>query len=273
MKRLFLGSCLAAVAVASAAPVTDPVELLRLGNAAFARGDYAAAVNFYTKAEVRTTDPGLVALNKASALYHLGNYRAAELLYRASLSDAEEPRRLRSLYSLANCLVQQAADRYAKSLKEAIDLYQQCLSQSDTDLADDARHNLELAKMLLLRAQTKHEKDPDEKDPDHDPQTNPPAKSGAKQDGTPDPGPGDSKNGGQELPGHPNLGHQTPTSKEQPSPGKGNLPPIPDTQDPVAMTHEDAAAHLEQATTRILQERQKHKHMSFKKPAPGVKDW
>jgi tetratricopeptide (TPR) repeat protein len=275
MKRLFLliGLSPLVILVASAAPVMDPVELLRLGNAAYTRKDYAGAVELYNKAEIRATDPGLVAFNKAAAFYHLGNFRAAELLYRASLSDAEGLRRFHLVYGLANCLVQQAADRDAKGLKEAIDLFEQCISQGDSDLAGDARHNLELAKMLLLRAQTRHVKDPEDQDPDHGPQSDPPDKNGPKLDGTPDPGPGMPKNGGEELPKQPNSSHQAQAAKEPPAPGKGNLPPIPDTQDPVAMTPEDAAAHLNQATSRILQERQKHKHMGLKKPTPGAKDW
>src|SRR5258708_39798221 len=104
MKRLFLliGLSPLVILAASAAPVMDPVEFLRLGNAAYTRRDYAGAVELYNRAEILATDPGLVAFNKAAAFYHLGNSRAAEVLYRASLSDAEGPRRIHLVYGLAN---------------------------------------------------------------------------------------------------------------------------------------------------------------------------
>jgi hypothetical protein len=264
-----------AILIASAAPRIDPAELIRQGNAAFSHGDFAGALTFYNRAEPRTQDPGLVAFNKASALYHTGNFRAAELLYRASLSDAEGARRVHLLYGLANCLVQQAGDRDAKRLREAIGLYELSLSE-ETDPEDmaNARHNLELAKLLLIKAQLQGTKNPPDQPPDKDPDIDPPPKKGSADipEGT-DPGPGIKKNGGEKAPTKLSPGEQPQRTNEPPAPGQGNLPPIPDTQDPVSLTPEDAAAHLQQATVRILQEKQKHKQTSLKKPAPGAKDW
>jgi tetratricopeptide (TPR) repeat protein len=264
-----------AILIASAAPRIDPVELIRQGNAAFSRGDFPGALAFYNRAESRVQDPGLVAFNKASAFYHTGNFRAAELLYRASLSDAEGVRRVRLLYSLANCLVQQAGDRDTKRLREAIGFYEQSISEeNDPEEMANARHNLELAKLLLIKAQQQADKNPPDQPPDRDPDVDPPPKKGSNDipEGT-DPGPGIKKNGGDKIPSKVAPGEQTQRTNEPPAPGQGNLPPIPDTQDPVTLTPEDAAAHLQQATVRILQERQKHKQTSLKKPAPGAKDW
>ena len=47
----------AALALLGAAPAADPEALLREGNEAFARGDFARAAALYEKAEVRATDP------------------------------------------------------------------------------------------------------------------------------------------------------------------------------------------------------------------------
>src|SRR5258708_5871173 len=88
----------------------DMESLLRQGNAAFARGDYAEAARLYEEAETRATDPGLVAFNLASAKYHLavtgeGGATAlseAERLYRCCLARTD-PRRPRALYGLGNC--------------------------------------------------------------------------------------------------------------------------------------------------------------------------
>jgi tetratricopeptide (TPR) repeat protein len=264
-----------AILIVSAGPVVDETDLIREGNAAFGRGEYQGALAFYNRAESRALDPGLIAFNKASALYHLGNYRGAELLYRASLSDGEGVRRIHLLYGLANCLVRQAGDRDAKLLKEAITLYEQCINEAnDPDWLANAHHNLELAKLFLVKAQMKAEGEPPDQPPDRDPEIDPPTKRGMDDipEGS-DPSGGVRKNGAERIPAKPGPGNENQRSNEPPAPGQGNLPPIPDTQDPVSLTPEDASSHLQQATVRILQERQKHKQMSLKKPAPGAKDW
>src|SRR5215470_16578264 len=95
MKRLrLLGLGVLALTLSGAAPDNAAVEtLLRRGNAAFEAGKYAVAADLYDKAEVRATDPGQVAYNRATALYRLALaeedaaqrgklLRAAELDYR-----------------------------------------------------------------------------------------------------------------------------------------------------------------------------------------------
>src|SRR5207237_10712639 len=80
---------------AAAAPA--PEALLDEGDAAFARGDYAAAAALYERAEPRAHDPGRVALGLADAKYRLAEASGdpgpelaeAEQLYRACLDPAE----------------------------------------------------------------------------------------------------------------------------------------------------------------------------------------
>jgi hypothetical protein len=48
---------------------------------------------------------------------------------------------------------------------------------------------------------------------------------------------------------------------------------IPDTQDVVPMSPEQAARHLRQATERVLQERRGHQQKSLKPPTGKVRDW
>src|SRR5205085_1089292 len=91
-----------ALLLVGAAPEDDLEELIRKGNAAYARGErtsnadaarkeFEAALQFYQKAEERTADPGRVAFNKAAALYRLGQYREAERCYRCCLEDGAAP--------------------------------------------------------------------------------------------------------------------------------------------------------------------------------------
>src|SRR6516164_1882882 len=99
-----------ALALVSAAPPEEADRLVRLGNEAFDREDYAAAMVYYTQAEDHITDPGLVAFNKGAALYRLGRFREAELHYLRCREDAAGERRARLLYDLANAILQQAQD-------------------------------------------------------------------------------------------------------------------------------------------------------------------
>src|SRR5947207_13901694 len=118
MRRLgLLVPALLGLLLLGAAPDANVERLLRDGNAAFDRGDFEQAVEFYTQAEDRATDPGQVAYNKATALYRLAldekeektvdagsRFRQAEDHYRRSAEGADEPRRSRALFGLANSL-------------------------------------------------------------------------------------------------------------------------------------------------------------------------
>src|SRR5262245_36796109 len=150
-------AALFALALIAASETADPDELARQGNAAYRRGDLAAALDLYTRAEGRIQDPGLVACNKASALYHLGNFRAAEIHYRWAGVDAVEPRQTGAARGLANCLVAQGHERGPAVLQEAARLYERCLvdGQLSADMANDVRHNLELAKLLWIQVRTR----------------------------------------------------------------------------------------------------------------------
>ena len=134
-----------------------PEEFLRNANRAYSIGDYASAVALCERAEDRATDPGLVAFNKAAALFKLGNHRQAELHYRRCLEDAEGSRLANSLYDLANCLVHQSGGESSSLLAEAIHFYKRCLEIKEIDarLSFDARYNLEVTKLMLQSAMAK----------------------------------------------------------------------------------------------------------------------
>ncbi len=267
-----------ALSLLGAAPLADADELVREGNATFHRGDFAAAAWLYEQAEVYTRDPGLVAYNKAAALYRRGDYREAELHYRRSLEDADASRRLRLLYDLGNCLVQRADSQDVALLDEAIRFYEQCLSQTELDatLASDVRHNLELAKLLWLKAKAAKE-ERDRRNPNAgDDESN---SSGNRNPLFP-------RGGDQEraatdpfgkaahLPNQPGDAALEKTQNEgTPPPGKGNLPPLPDDEDLVVLSPEDTVEHLRRATARIAQERQEHRQRTASLPFRGGMDW
>jgi tetratricopeptide (TPR) repeat protein len=256
-----------------AASAVSPDNLVRQGNAAFAREDYDAAEKLYTEAEARSTDPGLVAQNKAAALYRLGRYAEAERYYRLCLQDATGERRARVLYGLANALVQKASSRDARALREAVGRYEQCLQQegADAELLGNARHNLELAKLLWLQA--KDIKNPnDSTDPDRSDQ-DPKLPDTAQRhgNGSQEPGPGMRRPGEREP--AKSEGQQANPTDEHPSPGVGNLETVPDKAEVLPGSAEETRTQLREAATRILRERRDYQQMSAKLPASEVKNW
>jgi Ca-activated chloride channel family protein len=282
-------ACLAFVFVAAAllgaGAAADPLDLVRQGNAAYDREEYAAAVDCYTAAEDRIADPGLVAFNEAAALYRLaglpesgprraGLYREAELHYRRCLEDAEGRRRAEALYGLGNSLLQQA--RGATAYRQAVRAYEQCLAEEGLapDLAEDARHNLELAKLLLLQAKAskKDQDESPEENPD-DPMKRPPQRPDSSQTGSAQQMVGTPGPNGDKVQAKVQQGEQPVKTDEPPPPGQGTLPPVPDKDQLVPMAPEDAAAHLEKAAARVLRERREHQHLAARPPSAAVKDW
>src|SRR5438477_12953983 len=80
------------ILLAAAAPVSDsPNDLIRRANAAFLKGDGAAADALYAAAVERTGDPGLVAFNQAAVLFQKGEFYAAEVHYSRTLEDRACP--------------------------------------------------------------------------------------------------------------------------------------------------------------------------------------
>src|SRR5687768_2750125 len=110
----------------SAAPNAKPDDLIREGNRAIEKEQFEAALQLFLDAEERGTDPGLIAFNKATAYWHIGDYRKAENHYRMALDDAAAApeRRTRAFFNLGNCLVKQSEDRDIRLLRDAIRYYE-----------------------------------------------------------------------------------------------------------------------------------------------------
>lgn len=258
-------------ALISAAPASRALDLVRAGNEAFARGDFALAVDRYNQAEERITDPGLVAFNQAAALYRLGRYREAELYYLRCREDAIGERLTRLLYNLGTTVLLESRGSDARWLDRAIAYYEECLRQEpiSLELLEDVQTNLKMARQLRLQAK---EKPPESPNPDSkQPEENDDAKSRNQGGFEPERGSLDAK--GQRRYG-PNAmpGEKGPQGTEQQAPGTGNLPPIPDDEKLLPLPPADAEAYLKNAAQRILIERQKQLRNSIPS-ARNVLDW
>jgi tetratricopeptide (TPR) repeat protein len=267
---------LVAALLLSAAPAEEAEQFVHQGDNAFERGDWQRAIDFYTRAEERSIDPGLVAFNKAAALYRLGQFREAELHYLRCRDDATGERLGCVLYNLANSIVQQAQDRDARRLEEAIGDYEECLRGVDkaSELAENAQFNLRLARALLVTAKTAKDRpdtenaSPDETDTTPRDRSEDRRGANARHGSAEERGKlhGSAERAG-DAKGDPHATAQTPPA------GVGNLPVLPDTDDLVPLTAEDTMAYLEQVAARVLRERAEHQRRARVPPATSVKDW
>jgi tetratricopeptide (TPR) repeat protein len=271
-----IGLALLGLALVAGSQSLDPEELVRQGNTAFAGGDYEAAVALYQQAGTRTSDPGLVAFNEGTALYHLGRYREAVLRFRSCREDAEGARLTRLLYSLGNCLVQQARPSDTALFKEAAQLYEECIQRdgADPDLRAEARHNLELARLLLLKARAAKDRSDSESTNQEENNPPPPPDGNNVQPGN-EGGPTSANATGrpETVQSGPDDPKAVAGQSDQPSPGKGPIPPLPDKDELVPLSPEDAAQHLRDATARIERERREYRQRPMPPLPAHVKDW
>jgi hypothetical protein len=287
MRKLHFLTLGLALMLVGAAPVQELTveELLRQGNEAFARGDYAAAVAAFGQAEDLTDDPGQAAFNKAAALYRMAvqsgrDGERVKLLaeagqnYRWCLEDAEGSRRWAALFGLGNSLLQQHPAGGTRVLFDAVACYEQVLAAADAEpsLKNDARHNLELAR--LLWAKQRKESDPNQNKPqDNDPQTPPKPQDPPRtqSDQGADHATGTPQDGGDKVRVDLKPGEK-PVPVEEAAAGARPLPPVPET-DAESLSVDDAKEHLKRALKKIRDEKLEFQQRGAQPPARGVKDW
>ncbi len=279
LKALWL--LLPAVTFIAAKPAAEPPdELVRQANEAVGRKQYIDALKLYDRAEERSTDPGLVAFNEGVALYQKGDYAGAEVHFRLALQDADpaDERRPFALYNLAASIVQAPGDGDPAKLAEAVRLFEECLRHDHVSdrLAADARHNLELAKMLWVQAKAKPAPPP-AKPPDE--QDDPPKQPPPKPQPAPQPGEGSdsaspAKGTAGRTPAQAQPGQEPIKAPDgDQAPGDGNLPVIPDRDELAPMSREEAEAHLRQAIDKVMREGRTHRQQRQKPPSSKVRDW
>ncbi|HSQ57387.1 MAG TPA: hypothetical protein VLM40_16820 [Gemmata sp.] len=140
--------CMCLLAPAPAASDRDPDDLIRQGNGAFEAHDIVGADHLYALAEERTTDPGLVAFNRATVLFRRERYPEAEVMFGRVVQDAACPpeRAARAMYNRGTCILHSGGP--SRVYLDAIRYLAQCYDSdaADSQLKAMARNNLELAK-------------------------------------------------------------------------------------------------------------------------------
>ncbi len=262
-------------------PESSPDDLIRAANAAYLRGDADEADRLYTAAEERTADPGLVAFNKAAVHFQKGEFREAELLYARALDDRACPpeRAARAWFNRGTCLLRRGGSPAV--YRSAVVCFERCLDAhpADEPLKADARHNLELAKLLWAEANRKaaRPESPNEPPPELDPPPPLPQPSpGDQQPGPPEAGTGNDAKGQQPV--------QQPTPVPVPKSGASptdaktagnnpNLQPLLNEDRPQQLSPEDTREYLKRTEERLRKERQGMLKMLYGPDRPGVRDW
>jgi tetratricopeptide (TPR) repeat protein len=260
---------------------TTPEELIRQANSAFLRGDIDAADRLYESAEEKTTDPGLVAFNRAAVLFQMGDFREAEFLYARVLGDESCPadRAAKALYNRGTCLLRLGGS--ATMYRWAITYLEQCLeaAYADEPLKADARHNLELAKILWNESRKTHSKpeSPNDNPPPEDSQNNPPPKPTGNDPQSGNPEMGDGNVGGTsskpvaQQNAIPTAG--TNTNSTQTPGNAANLQPLQDSSTLQPLSPEETREHLKRTAERLKKDRQNLRNAIYGPERLGHNDW
>jgi hypothetical protein len=256
-------------------------DLIRQANTAFLRGDIDEADHLYAAAEVKTTDPGLVAFNRAAVLFQIGDFREAELHYARVLADAACPseRAARANFNRGTCLLRRGGS--AAVYRSSIACLELCLKSpaADEPLKADARHNLELAKILWNESRKTSSKpeSPNDLPPPEESQNNPPPKtSGDEQQPEAQENGDGSKGGANSKPMMQQNAVPTPGAKTNPTPTPGNAPnlqPLQDTNTPQPLSPEETREHLKRTAERLKKDRQNLRNSIYGPERFGHIDW
>ena len=271
------------LALLAAAPLSAeaPDELIRRANAAFLRGDSDAADELYAAAEERTGDPGLVAFNKATVLFQKGEFYAAEVLYARTLDDKAcvPERAARAWFNRGTCLLRRGGS--AAAFRSACACFERCLDSNVTDepLKADARHNLELAKLLWAEANKKAAKPespnlPTREEEQPEPSTVPQSgtEPGTTNDNGTDANPGKKET--RPAPATTMVPKNGPTGSMNPMAGDvANPQPLLDDSTPQKLSEEDTREYLRRTEERLRDERRRMLRILYGPDRPGVRDW
>lgn len=278
MSRLLF--CLFALSASAGSSADVPSNaLLRAANEAIRHKNVTGAVKLLSDCEERSTDPGLIAFNRGVMFFEAEEFREAELNFLRCLEDQAIPteRRTLALYNRGVSLVRRGEDE--KALRAAVTCFEQCLdaAAADSPLSKDARHNLELTKLLWNQARAKQATPPTPNDRSEEllPRT---------QESTID-DMGPTPSGTEQTPGSPMAVPNSQQVQPQPSPmtqanaaqqvpGRTTLPVIDGNANNIQkLSPDDTNALLDLAEGRLQKARKRNEQMRAGPERPNVRDW
>jgi len=184
---------------AAAAGSRRAATLVESGNEAFAAGRYAEALDQYYKAQVEDPLNPVIQYDIGNALYKLGQYDKAQQAFDAvkgGVKGEDQGAKAPVDLSRDGAYNQGGSLFQTQKYKEALEQYQRALELDPTD--KDAKHNLELARLKLMKppppppppAKKPEEKQEDKKSEDEK-KPPPQASPSPSPSATPQPKPGE----------------------------------------------------------------------------------
>ena len=169
-----VGATFGATVPASRAADRPTRDRVRAANRAFADGDYRAALDGYGDAEVAESESAALNYNRGLAHYKLGQFTEARRLFNEALATRDLSLEAGAKFNLGNCAYAEALTRVADVpeavdlLGEAIGFYRHSLDLNPRD--DDARINIEMAKLLIKDLLDKQKQQQEQQPPPPDEQ-------------------------------------------------------------------------------------------------------
>jgi tetratricopeptide (TPR) repeat protein len=168
MKRIVIGLVIGLALVEAGRHLyRAPDESASAAMAAYSAGDFTTAEARFHQAEQTAPNPASAAHNRAAALYRMGRLDDADRGYERSADD-QAMHAARAAYDRGNCAFCEACKDEGTAESEALDRaakhYEACLAHEGSGpapgtLFEDARHNLELTRLILSEF-AEAEKDP-----------------------------------------------------------------------------------------------------------------
>jgi len=280
MRRTLIIGTLAIFTLAAGPPNARPwTDAVQAAIGASEQGNSPAAEQLLKGTLEFSTDPGLVAFNLGVLAFERKDWVEAERNFTCSLDDAEAPeeRRAKSHYNRAICLLHRGG---LAECRAAIDGLERCLAATpEGNLRSDARHNLELAKLLWAEASANSKQSPKPNDPPPNAPPEPEKKPGKPK--TNDPAnPEQNDNGtktGQPQTADPAQQPPKPGSKpkatEKTTGGKGNLPVRIDPATWRPADEVEAKEFLAKLSRRLAKDRRGSAEVHAPPERADVKDW
>ena len=156
----------ALAALAAAAQAESARSLVEKGNEAFERGNYQEALAFYEAAGQQEPESARVWFNKGDALYRQGRFDEAAGAYeQAAILSSDAWLQARSKFNRGNAEFRKALEAAGADPSQAVEALEQSVRdwrdalRTDPGL-DDARHNIEVARIFLDRLRKQMQNQP-----------------------------------------------------------------------------------------------------------------
>ena len=279
MRNIVIVGLLAALLAAAAGnkPSQAWDERVRSAASALERGDAEASERLLKETMELSPDPGLVAFNLGVISFQKQDWIEAERCFARSLDDADAPvqRRAKAQYNRAVSLLhRKGLDEY----RAAIDGFERCLALAvDEQLRNDAKANLELAKLLWAEARTKAKQPTKPNDPTPNAPPEPdkkPGKPGSDTQANDDRNdPGTNSGQPKAIDGVLPKPGTKPKATEKTVGGKGNLPVRIDSATWKPATEAEARDFLQQLGPRLAKDRRGSAELHAPPERANVKDW